>query len=270
VNIKFSATVERIMLTGRHTVRDVHCIVCSEKLGWSYEYACEEGQRYKEGKIILEKLLIKEIDGCDEDKPVYKDGQSDRQNRRNRVGQSRMRDDEDEDEDEDGEDDDLVTDDDSDDSREDSRRSALPTSDNQVQDARELINRARSWNRQNPQNSMNSRNENTSIRQQARETVTRQRVRSSDRFRQNTEDLIRNAAAQQTSRFEIRLARQVPRVIQHSSNTNNTMQQLLLAQSIAAGATQSIRISPAQSVQILNLISGASNEMQDDETQDNG
>ena len=340
VNIKFSATVERIMLTGRHTVRDVHCIVCSEKLGWSYEYACEEGQRYKEGKIILEKLLIKEIDGCDENKPVYKDGQTDSQNLRNRVSRnSRMQDDEDDDDNEDGDDDDLVTDDDSDeDSRDDSRRAALPTSDNQVQDARELINRARRWNRQNPQNSMNSRNE-TSIRQQARETVTRQRVRSSDRFRQNTEDLIRNAAAHQTStdiqnlnpvsttnpsgllprnmshtlsnlnqnitqnitqylapqnmqslenhNLQSRnlqsqnsqpqnaqttgvpatgLAYQVPRVIQH--NSNNTMQQLLLAQSIAAGATQSIRISPAQSVQILNLISGASNEMQDDETRD--
>ena len=59
------------MLTGRHTVRDVFCTVCSEKLGWCYEYANEESQRYKEGKVILEKLMIKDIMGCDENKPYY-------------------------------------------------------------------------------------------------------------------------------------------------------------------------------------------------------
>lgn len=62
------------MLTGRHTVRDVFCTVCSEKLGWCYEYANEESQRYKEGKVILEKLMIKDIMGCDENKPYYTDG----------------------------------------------------------------------------------------------------------------------------------------------------------------------------------------------------
>ena len=36
VNIKFSSTQERMMLTGKHTVRDVICIVCDEKVGWFY------------------------------------------------------------------------------------------------------------------------------------------------------------------------------------------------------------------------------------------
>jgi hypothetical protein len=40
------------MLTGRHFVRDVFCKKCSTKLGWMYEFAMEETQSYKEGKLI--------------------------------------------------------------------------------------------------------------------------------------------------------------------------------------------------------------------------
>ena len=32
------------------------------KLGWTYEYADEDTQRYKEGKFILERALIVEFD----------------------------------------------------------------------------------------------------------------------------------------------------------------------------------------------------------------
>ncbi|KAL7677795.1 hypothetical protein ACOME3_004029 [Neoechinorhynchus agilis] len=51
---------ERVMLTGRHLVRDVFCIDCEEKVGWEYEYAVEDSQRYKEKKVILERALIKD------------------------------------------------------------------------------------------------------------------------------------------------------------------------------------------------------------------
>ena len=54
------------MLTGRHMVRDVSCKNCSAKLGWIYEFATEENQRYKEGRVILERALITESDGIDE------------------------------------------------------------------------------------------------------------------------------------------------------------------------------------------------------------
>lgn len=54
------------MLTGRHMVRDVMCKCCESKLGWIYEFATEEQQRYKEGKVILERALIVESDGIDE------------------------------------------------------------------------------------------------------------------------------------------------------------------------------------------------------------
>ena len=51
------------MLTGRHIVRDVSCKSCDVKLGWIYEYATEESQRYKEGRVILERALVTETNG---------------------------------------------------------------------------------------------------------------------------------------------------------------------------------------------------------------
>jgi protein yippee-like 5 len=51
------------MLTGRHFVRDVSCKRCLTKLGWTYEFATEESQKYKEGHVILERALITESEG---------------------------------------------------------------------------------------------------------------------------------------------------------------------------------------------------------------
>ena len=62
----FSEPAERIMLTGRHWVRDVSCKRCNTKLGWMYELAAEDDQRYKEAKVILEKALVREKDGIQE------------------------------------------------------------------------------------------------------------------------------------------------------------------------------------------------------------
>lgn len=67
VNLTYSDVQERQMITGRHIVRDVSCKLCETKLGWFYEYAMEEQQRYKEGKVILEQALIKEMDGIEGD-----------------------------------------------------------------------------------------------------------------------------------------------------------------------------------------------------------
>jgi hypothetical protein len=47
-------------------VRDVFCKRCQAKLGWMYEFAVEETQRYKEGKVILERALVVETDGIEE------------------------------------------------------------------------------------------------------------------------------------------------------------------------------------------------------------
>ena len=58
------------MLTGRHMVRDVWCRNCGTKLGWQYEFATDEAQRYKEGRVILERALIIEVE-------TFKDSVSD-------------------------------------------------------------------------------------------------------------------------------------------------------------------------------------------------
>lgn len=66
VNLNYSEVQDRVMLTGRHMVRDVSCKNCDTKLGWVYEFATEEGQRYKEGRVILERALVTESDGIEE------------------------------------------------------------------------------------------------------------------------------------------------------------------------------------------------------------
>lgn len=63
VNLSFSDIQDRVMLTGRHMVRDISCKNCDAKLGWIYEFATEESQRYKEGRVILERALVRETEG---------------------------------------------------------------------------------------------------------------------------------------------------------------------------------------------------------------
>ncbi|GFY45262.1 protein yippee-like 5 [Trichonephila inaurata madagascariensis] len=66
VNLVYSEVQDRVMLTGRHMVRDVSCKNCDTKLGWIYEFATEENQRYKEGRVILERALVTESEGIEE------------------------------------------------------------------------------------------------------------------------------------------------------------------------------------------------------------
>jgi len=66
VNLHYSEVQDRVMLTGRHMVRDVYCKNCRFKLGWMYEFATEENQKYKEGRVILERALVTEQDGIEE------------------------------------------------------------------------------------------------------------------------------------------------------------------------------------------------------------
>uniref|UniRef100_UPI00358FA1FD protein yippee-like 5 n=1 Tax=Myxine glutinosa TaxID=7769 RepID=UPI00358FA1FD len=66
VNLSFSEVQDRGMLTGRHMVRDVSCKKCTSKLGWMYEFATEDDQRYKEGRVILERALVRESEGFEE------------------------------------------------------------------------------------------------------------------------------------------------------------------------------------------------------------
>lgn len=54
------------MITGKHFVRDVSCKYCDTMLGWAYEFAKDDTQRYKEGRVILELALVKESNGMTE------------------------------------------------------------------------------------------------------------------------------------------------------------------------------------------------------------
>ncbi|KAH9459735.1 hypothetical protein MJO29_003585 [Puccinia striiformis f. sp. tritici] len=62
VNISLGTAEDRNMTTGLHTVRDIFCSKCGITLGWKYDRAYETNQKYKEGKVILEKALLVEVD----------------------------------------------------------------------------------------------------------------------------------------------------------------------------------------------------------------
>ena len=55
VNIYKGIPAMRPLTTGMHVVCDIYCINCQEYVGWYYEYAEEESQKYKIGKFIIEK-----------------------------------------------------------------------------------------------------------------------------------------------------------------------------------------------------------------------
>eukprot|EP01027_Heterolobosea_sp_BB2_P022320 GEZU01032853.1.p1 GENE.GEZU01032853.1~~GEZU01032853.1.p1 ORF type:complete len:116 (-),score=15.68 GEZU01032853.1:233-580(-) len=58
VNISVGPVEERTLITGLHAVCDIYCSSCQTILGWKYEKAYAEGQKYKEGKFIFEKAKI--------------------------------------------------------------------------------------------------------------------------------------------------------------------------------------------------------------------
>merc|ERR1712008_39948 len=47
-------------------IRDVFCKVCTTKLGWIYEFISDKSKQFKEGKIVIEKRLLKEESGIKE------------------------------------------------------------------------------------------------------------------------------------------------------------------------------------------------------------
>lgn len=50
------------MTTGMHVVCDVFCLGCMACLGWQYVCAFEKSQKYKEGKVILERACVVDYD----------------------------------------------------------------------------------------------------------------------------------------------------------------------------------------------------------------
>ncbi|XP_020205635.1 protein yippee-like [Cajanus cajan] len=63
VNVSAGVNEDRQMLTGMHTVADIFCVGCGSIVGWKYETAHEKGQKYKEGKSVLERYKVSGPDG---------------------------------------------------------------------------------------------------------------------------------------------------------------------------------------------------------------
>lgn len=82
VNVIEGEPNDRVMTTGNHTVRDIYCCKCGQTLGWKYvgflpstvltpssaydrggvqDRAYEASQKYKEGKFILERNLLVDV-----------------------------------------------------------------------------------------------------------------------------------------------------------------------------------------------------------------
>jgi hypothetical protein len=53
-NVEPGQPEERAMTTGPHIIRDISCKKCKEVVGWTYDKAPDQEQKYKEGKFILE------------------------------------------------------------------------------------------------------------------------------------------------------------------------------------------------------------------------
>eukprot|EP00050_Salpingoeca_kvevrii_P012931 m.25742 g.25742 ORF g.25742 m.25742 type:complete len:114 (-) comp4480_c0_seq1:217-558(-) len=58
VNVDSGPVEQRELMTGLHAIADLHCSSCSSYLGWRYENAFEQEQKYKVGKCILEKARM--------------------------------------------------------------------------------------------------------------------------------------------------------------------------------------------------------------------
>ncbi|PWA41358.1 Yippee-like protein [Artemisia annua] len=58
MNVVAGRKMDRQLITGLHTIAYVHCSDCKEFLGWRYEKAYVEAQKYKESKTVLIKCNI--------------------------------------------------------------------------------------------------------------------------------------------------------------------------------------------------------------------
>eukprot|EP00882_Tetradesmus_deserticola_P001650 GHRQ01001777.1.p3 GENE.GHRQ01001777.1~~GHRQ01001777.1.p3 ORF type:complete len:144 (+),score=33.89 GHRQ01001777.1:73-504(+) len=60
INVVPGPKEERLMTTGMHVVSDISCTKCCALLGWKYEAAHEDSQKYKVGRFILERAHVAE------------------------------------------------------------------------------------------------------------------------------------------------------------------------------------------------------------------
>jgi len=58
VNVSIGRAEDRRLITGLHSVCDIFCKRCNTLVGWTYKWAYEPSQKYKEGKFIIEKINL--------------------------------------------------------------------------------------------------------------------------------------------------------------------------------------------------------------------
>ncbi|CAD8075834.1 unnamed protein product [Paramecium sonneborni] len=61
INYHVGLPQDKDLLTGKHTVQDLMCNGCDYIIGWKYIKAFRESEKYKEGKIIIEKYFVEKI-----------------------------------------------------------------------------------------------------------------------------------------------------------------------------------------------------------------
>ncbi|CCW61505.1 unnamed protein product [Phytomonas sp. EM1] len=52
---------QKELITGTHIVRDVFCTFCDKNIGWCYDFALDEQERYKVHRFVLENKLVRAI-----------------------------------------------------------------------------------------------------------------------------------------------------------------------------------------------------------------
>ncbi|KAI5561256.1 hypothetical protein POPTR_016G115000v4 [Populus trichocarpa] len=57
-NVTFGPREDRMMITGKHTVADIYCVVCGSILGWKYIHAYVKAHKYKEGWFVIERCKV--------------------------------------------------------------------------------------------------------------------------------------------------------------------------------------------------------------------
>eukprot|EP01117_Protostelium_nocturnum_P011735 TRINITY_DN4278_c0_g1_i3.p1 TRINITY_DN4278_c0_g1~~TRINITY_DN4278_c0_g1_i3.p1 ORF type:complete len:117 (-),score=25.55 TRINITY_DN4278_c0_g1_i3:496-846(-) len=67
VNVFNGEEESRTFSSGKFLVSDIKCVDCCVVVGWKYEEAMDESQKFKVGKFILERTLISKDNTCSED-----------------------------------------------------------------------------------------------------------------------------------------------------------------------------------------------------------
>ncbi|KAJ6968879.1 protein yippee-like [Populus alba x Populus x berolinensis] len=57
-NVTYGPREDRMMITGKHTVADIFCVVCGSILGWKYIHAYVKAHKYKEGWFVIERCKV--------------------------------------------------------------------------------------------------------------------------------------------------------------------------------------------------------------------